>query len=220
METAMENGFRDAGGQIRKAEYADTAFVIQLIFFKAWIRSKDEGWSCPLIDHCCPILLSVFFSQLLLLDAGYSWSHRIGIVSAQRIILVSPLMEEHVSRDQGNNRQLGEETVSSNELKAGLGQGFWRSKFSYLLPLYAQESGSLLMSTVIFGLVHLATLSLAVMVRVSVIVLKINVWHLNIEEKLTFFDLWISLGVWWELQATQIWGVKVVTSSLRHNTTE
>lgn len=43
------------------------------------------------------------------------------------------------------------------------------------------------MSTVIFGLVHLATLSLAVMVRVSVIVLKINVWHLNIEEKLTFF---------------------------------
>lgn len=31
----MENGFRDAGGQIRKAEYADTAFVIQFIFFKA-----------------------------------------------------------------------------------------------------------------------------------------------------------------------------------------
>lgn len=33
-------------------------------------------------------------------------------------------MEEHVSRDQGNNGQLVEETVSSNELKAGLGQGF------------------------------------------------------------------------------------------------
>lgn len=33
METAMENGFRDAGGQIHKAEYADTAFVIQFFFF-------------------------------------------------------------------------------------------------------------------------------------------------------------------------------------------
>lgn len=28
----MENGFCDAEGQIHKAEYADTAFVIQFIF--------------------------------------------------------------------------------------------------------------------------------------------------------------------------------------------